>query len=428
MLKEHDVMKLPEGKHCFGDYLWLAVKGASRSWVVRGPVMNGKRREARPRLGRQSLAGARAQEPRRPPRTVAQRARPGRREARGQGSRDQAQDLRRGRRGGDREKPARAGKSRLRATARRSRNGAGTPWRPASRSAGSSSTRSTIADIKSVIQPYWEREQLDAASSLRKRIEAILDYATAHGWRAGDNPASWKIFKHLWPGAQSKPDVHHAALPWRDCPEFFQRLHQSETTSARLVEFILLTATRSNEARGATWSEIDFDAKVWTIPAARMKMNRDHDVPLSDQAIALLRRMEAERAGSDFVFVGGRGAGAKAQGKPMRNAALWMLMQRATGSAEATTHGFRSFVPRLVRRHRRRSRARRALHRPQGRQRRRERLRPVEPDRAQAADHGGLGRVRRRLAGQRGAVREEGGVTLRIEASAATCPPTENNR
>ena len=134
--------------------------------------------------------------------------------------------------------------------------------------------------------------------------------------------------------------MHHAALPWREAPEFFQRLRQSEATSARLLEFIVLTAVRSNEARGATWSEIDLGARVWTIPAARMKMNRDHDVPLSDQAVALLRRMEAEKTDSDFVFVGGRGVGAKEAGKPMRNASLHALMKRAAG--DATTHGFRS--------------------------------------------------------------------------------------
>ena len=102
----------------------------------------------------------------------------------------------------------------------------------------------------------------------------------------------------------------------------------------------MLTAVRSNEARGATWAEIDLDARVWTIPAARMKMNRDHDVPLSASAVALLRRMETEKGDSAFVFVGGRGVNAKAAGKPMRNASLWTLMQRAGG--EATTHGFRS--------------------------------------------------------------------------------------
>jgi integrase len=129
-------------------------------------------------------------------------------------------------------------------------------------------------------------------------------------------------------------------LPWRDAPEFLQRLRQSDAICARLLEFIMLTAVRSNEARGAMWSEIDLDAGVWTIPAARMKMNRDHDVPLSAPAIALLRRMEAEKGDSAFVFVGGHRGPAKEQGQPIRNASLWSQMRRL--SDEATTHGFRS--------------------------------------------------------------------------------------
>jgi len=341
MLKPHEVMKLPEGKHCDGDYLWLAVKGASRSWVVRGPMMNGKRREVG--LGsaaKVSLALARKNRD-----ALLEQWRNGV---------DPVAEKRKAK-----EAAASAAKRKTFAEAAEAvieKNRSGWKMSLEGRCSTLEQWRRdvtvtcepigrkfideiTIADVKSVLQPYWDRGQLDSASSLRKRIEAILDYATAHDWRAGDNPAAWKIFKHLWPGEKTQ-DVHHAALPWRQAPEFLQRLRQSEATSARLLEFIILTAVRSNEARGATWSEIDLEARVWTIPAARMKMNRDHAVPLSEPAIAGLRRMEAERTDSDFVFVGGRGAGAKEKGKPMRNASLWALMQRATGAA--TTHGFRS--------------------------------------------------------------------------------------
>ena len=341
MFKPHEVMKLPEGKHCDGDYLWLYVKGASRSWVVRGPMMNGKRREvglgsantlslALARKGRDALL----EQWRNGLDPVAEKRAAKEAATKRKTFAEVAEAVIEKNRSGW--KMSLEGR---RSTLDQWRRDAMTTCKPIARKF---IDEITITDIKNVIQPCWEREQLDAASRLRRRIEAIFDYATAHGWRAGDNPAAWKVFKHLWPGAQMKPDVHHAALPWRDCPEFFQRLHQSDATSARLIEFVMLTATRSSEARGATWSEIDFDARVWTIPAARMKKGRDHDVPLSDQAIAILRRMEAEKAASDFVFVGGYGAGAKAQGKPMRNASLWFLMQRTTGSAEATTHGFRS--------------------------------------------------------------------------------------
>jgi integrase len=340
MLREHDVMKLPEGKHCFGEYLYLNVAGGSRSWVMRKSI-NGKRKEFG--LGSAfdvSLALARK-------------------------NRDAL--LEHLRNGVDPVAEKRKVKEAAATTAKRktfaavaeaviekSRSGWKVSleghcstldqWRRHVTVACKPIARKfvddvTIADIKGVLQPYWDRGQLDSASSLRKRIEAILDYATAHDWRAGDNPASWKIFKHLWPGEKPR-DVHHAALPWRDAPAFFQRLRQSDATTARLLEFIMLTAVRSNEARGATWSEIDLEAHTWTIPAARMKMHRDHVVPLSEPAVALLRRMEAEKTDSAFVFVGGRFRGGKKLGKPMRNTSLWALVQRTAG--EATTHGFRS--------------------------------------------------------------------------------------
>jgi len=342
MLKEHDVMKLPEGKHCFGDYLWLSVKGASRSWVVRLPAVNGKRREAG--LGsaaKVSLALARKgrdaliEQLRNGVDPVAERQEAKEAAAKRKTFAEAAEAvIEKNRQGWKISLEGRC------STLDQWRRDVEVTCKPI---AHKLLDEIAIADIKGVLQPYWDRGQLDSASSLRKRIEAVLDYATAHGWRAGDNPASWNIFKHLWPGEKVQ-DVHHAALPWRDAPAFMARLRQSGATSARLLEFIMLTAVRSNEARGATWSEIDLEARVWTIPAARMKMHRDHDVPLCDQAVALLRRMETEKIvekiDSPFVFVGGRGADAKAAGKPMRNASLWMLMQRAGG--EATTHGFRS--------------------------------------------------------------------------------------
>jgi integrase len=339
MLKPYDVMKLPEGKHCDGDGLWLYVKGASRSWVVRKDV-NGKRREA----GLGSAANVALALARKNRDALLEQWRNGV---------DPIEEKRKAR-----EAAATAAKRKTFAEAAEAVIEKNRPGWKLSLEGGCSTLGQwrrdltvtckpiarkfvdeiTIADIKAVIQPHWEREQLDSARTLQKRIEAIFDYAAAHGWRSGDNPASWNIFKHLWPG-QKAQDVHHAALPWRDAPEFVQRLRQSDATSARLLEFILLTAVRSNEARGATWSEIDLEARVWTIPAARMKMARDHAVPLSDPAVALLNRMEKT---SEFVFVRGRGAREKEAGNPMRNASLWQTLQRVTGSDEATTHGFRS--------------------------------------------------------------------------------------
>ena len=334
-MKPSEVMTLPEGKHCDGDYLWLYVVGASRSWTVRTPTINGKRREiglgsaakvslALARKGRDALL----EQLRNGVDPVAER----------QAAKEAAAKRKTFAEAADAviEKNRAGWKTSLEgrcSTLDQWRRDADVTCKPIARKF---LDEITIADVKGVIQPYWDREQLDSARSLQKRIEAIFDYATAHGWRSGDNPASWNIFKHLWPSKKVQ-DTHHAALPWRDAPAFFQRFKQSKATSARLLEFIMLTAVRSNEARGATWSEIDLEARVWTIPAARMKMNRDHDVPLSDQAVALLRRMEAEKDDdSEFVFVGVGGRGA------MRNASLWALLQRVAGSVEVTTHGFRS--------------------------------------------------------------------------------------
>ena len=339
MFKPSDVMKLPEGKHCDGDYLWLYVVGASRSWVVRTPMINGKRREIG--LGSAntiSLALARKH-----------------RDALLAQLRDGVDPV--AERQAAKEAAAKRKTFAEAAEAVIEKNRAGwkislegrcstlDQWRRDTLVTCKPIARKfideiTIDDLKGVFQHYWDREQLDSARSLQKRIEAIFDFAYAQGWRTGDNIAAWKIVQHLWPSEKAQ-DTHHAALAWRDAPTFFQRLAQSEATSARLLEFIMLTAVRSSEARGATWAEIDLEARVWTIPAARMKMKRDHDVPLSDQAVALLRAQKLECGKqTDFVFVGGRGADAKDAGKPMRNASLHALMKRSAG--EATTHGFRS--------------------------------------------------------------------------------------
>ena len=338
MLKPSDVMKLPEGKHYDSDYLQLVVKGGSRTWVFRGPTINGKRSE----LGLGSAFTV--------PVAVARKERDAKLEQLRNGI-DPLAEKRKAK-----EEAATAAKRKTfaeiaDAVIEKKRLGwkislegecsTLDQWRRDLTVTSKSIARNfidevTVDDVERVIQPYWERGQLDSASSLRQRIEKVFDYAIAKKLRTSDNPASWRVFEHRWPSQKRRQNTHHAAMPWRETPEFVQRLRQADwATGARLLEFITLTAARSSEARGARWSEIDFDARVWTIPAVRMKMNRDHDVPLSDQAIALLRWMEAERTNSQFVFVGERG-------KPIRNAPLWSLVQRSTGSAKATTHGLRS--------------------------------------------------------------------------------------
>jgi integrase len=344
MLKQHEVMKLPDGTHCDGDYLLLRVKGRSRSWIVRGP-----RRPDGKRLDR-GLGSAN---------TVSLAAARKNRDA-------LLEDWRAGRDPAAEKRKAREAQAKRKTFAEVAeevieKKSSGwkysleeqcstlAQWRRNLTAACKPIARMfvdeiTIDELEGVLQPYWDRGHHKAGRDLLRRIEAVINYAIAKKWRTNANPATWKVFQQVWPGVRNSV-VNHAALPWRDCPEFFLRLEQSDATSARLLEFIMLTAARSTEARGAKWSEINFETRVWTIPAVRMKASRmkkipePHDVPLSDQAIALLRRMEAEKT-SDFVFVGGRGEGAKAQGKPIRNASLWGQLRRLTN--EATTHGFRA--------------------------------------------------------------------------------------
>jgi integrase len=108
-----------------------------------------------------------------------------------------------------------------------------------------------VADIKAIVEPCWRRRNLRRAKTLLGRIEMVFDYAIAHGWRKADNPASWRTFQHIAPHAPSGAPPHHAAMPWTDVPETVRRLRANESVSARILEFIILTATRSGEARGA---------------------------------------------------------------------------------------------------------------------------------------------------------------------------------
>src|SRR5262249_10146563 len=138
-----------------------------------------------------------------------------------------------------------------------------------------------------------------------------LDYAKARGWREGENSARWRgHLDQLLPKRSKVQHVaHHAALPWCEIGAFVQRLRQSSGTSARCLEFLILTAARSGEVRGARWSEIDLARAVWTIPEERMKAGRKHRVPLSEPAMAVLRDM-AQLGTEGFVFPGLKAASA----------------------------------------------------------------------------------------------------------------------
>jgi integrase len=193
-----------------------------------------------------------------------------------------------------------------------------------------------VNDVKRIVQPYWDDGVHAVSRRLLKRIETTLAYATAHGYRQGDNPASWTIFRHLAPSLPKNGDKqHHPAMDWREVPAFMVQLRNVRSMSSLALEFAVLCAVRSGEARGALWSEIDLAAAggpVWRIGGERMKSARQHDVPLSRQAVDLLHRMEG--LDKRLVFPG------ENKGEAVHNTTLWQLVKRLAPGA--STHGFRS--------------------------------------------------------------------------------------
>jgi len=201
----------------------------------------------------------------------------------------------------------------------------------------------TTEDVLAVLQPIW-LIKAETASRVRGRIEKVLDAAKAKGLREGENPARWRgHLDHLLPRRPRLQRGHHAAMPWRQVPEFIVRLRESCSMAALALEFVILTAARSGEVlrsvregqvMGACWDEIDYQSRVWIIPAVRMKAAREHRVPLSDRALAILEEAEKSRQGK-FIFLGQRGD------QPLSEMALAMLLRRM-GVMRATVHGFRS--------------------------------------------------------------------------------------
>jgi integrase len=189
-------------------------------------------------------------------------------------------------------------------------------------------------DVLGVLNPIWQKRP-ETASRLRGRIERVLDFAKARGWRTGENPALWRgHLKNILPARQRLTRGHHAAMAYQDVPAFFQSLANREALAARALEFLILTAARSGEVLGATWNEFDLDAALWTVSGRRMKAGREHRVPLSKPALAIVKALHEART-SDYVFPG------YVKDKPLSNMAFAMLMKRA-GVAEYTAHGFRS--------------------------------------------------------------------------------------
>jgi len=138
-----------------------------------------------------------------------------------------------------------------------------------------------------ILTPIW-RDKTETAARVRGRVERVLNYAKTRGWRDGENVAAWRGHLETLLPAKAKvaPVEHHAALDWHDAPTFMARLRAQPGMGARALEYTVLTGCRSGEVWLADWDEIDLEAKVWTIPAARMKGGREHRVPLSDAALA----------------------------------------------------------------------------------------------------------------------------------------------
>lgn len=189
-------------------------------------------------------------------------------------------------------------------------------------------------DVLCVLTPLWT-EIPETASRLRGRIERVLDYARARGWRSGENPALWRgHLRNVLPTQSKLVRGHHAAMPYDDLPDFTARLRGLGSISALALEFLILTAARSGEVREAVWSEVDLAAGLWTIPGVRMKAGRTHRVPLVPRAVEILERMSQIRV-SDYVFPGQKPR------RPLSLMAFEMQMRRLEADTY-TVHGFRS--------------------------------------------------------------------------------------
>jgi integrase len=188
--------------------------------------------------------------------------------------------------------------------------------------------------ILAALKPIWETKY-DTARRVSNRIEKVLDVAKARGLRSGENPARWDgLLEHLLPTRPATDKKHLAALPWREMPDFMTRLRTQNPETLALdtlaLEFLVLTAARTNEVRFATWDEIDGD--TWTVPAQRMKAGKQHTVPLSSRAVELLASLP--RDGGRFLF-----PGATAD-KVLSHNAMLRVLERL--DVQSTVHGFRS--------------------------------------------------------------------------------------
>ena len=187
--------------------------------------------------------------------------------------------------------------------------------------------------VTKCLEPIWITKN-ETASRLRGRIEQVLSWATVKKYRTGENPARWKghLDQILPKPSKVQTAKHYPALPFVEITSFMKQLKRQDGIAAKCLEFTILCAARTNEAIGATWDEIDIDAKIWTIPAERMKAEKEHRVPLSDRSIDLLKEMQSFIT-NDFVFPSAK--------KGLSNMAMLKLLKRMDRQ-NITVHGFRS--------------------------------------------------------------------------------------
>ena len=187
--------------------------------------------------------------------------------------------------------------------------------------------------ILKILEPIWTTKT-ETATRVRGRIESILDWAKVKGLRTGENPAAWKgHLDHMLPAPTRLKNVEHlAAVPVRDMPGFMVKLRQASGTAAQALEFLILTAARSGEVRGITWQEVSLEDALWIVPAERMKMKKEHRVPLSDRAMSILKS-QPRIDENPLVFPAPRGS-------QMSDATMSAVLKRM--GVDATVHGFRS--------------------------------------------------------------------------------------
>ena len=187
------------------------------------------------------------------------------------------------------------------------------------------------AHVLKILEPIWQ-DKPETASRIRGRIETVLDAAKARGYRDGENPARWRgHISQILPPRSRLTRGHHKAMAYDAIPAFTAQLREREAMAALALEFVILTATRTSEALGATWTEVDLDKAIWTVPASRMKAGKEHRIPLSPRAVEILEA--SKLLGKANLFPADKG------GK-LSSMAMSMLLRRM--KLDCTVHGFRS--------------------------------------------------------------------------------------